>query len=245
MIVHRVGRRIGAHNWFAVVLDFVIVVVGILLALQISNWDEQRRARELERAYLVRLASELRANIAEFADDREAAVSTSKSVAAFAAALRDSSTTDDVLVGSAKGFFDGAWTTPDFSPSATTFTDLSSTGNLQVIRNAALREAVIALYDAYQASISAVEINTSWVLPNDARLAYEYDALRWDARTSGLFPERTNAQAARELRAQRQVLLRHTAAYYWIYDSVLEAYSEAAAQSQFVLDRIAAELNER
>lgn len=208
MVLRRVGKRIGAHNWLAVASDFVIVVVGILLALQIANWDEQRRSRELERGYLTRLASEIRANIAEFSDARPAAVSTSEKIAAFAAALRDSSPTDDALIGSARGFFDGAWMTPDVSPSVTTFTDLSSTGNLQIIRNAELREAVIALYDAYRASVSAVDINISWVLPNDARLAYDYDALRWDARTSGFFSARTDAQAARELRSQRQVLLR-------------------------------------
>lgn len=32
-------------NWFMVVLDFVIVVVGVLLAFQITNWNDGRKAR--------------------------------------------------------------------------------------------------------------------------------------------------------------------------------------------------------
>lgn len=245
MILRRLSSRIGARDWFAVGLDFVIVVAGILMALQIGTWDDQRRSKELERAYLTRLATEIRANIVGFSEDRQVAVDRSERMAEFGKALRDSSTPDAELIGSARGFFGGAWQMPAFAPSVTTFTDLSSTGNLQVIRNADLREAVIELYEVYRASSRAVEINTSWVLPNDARLSYEYDVLQWDATTTGFFPDRSDAQAARELRAHNDAVLRQAAAYYWIYQSALGSYDEATARSQSVLDGIEAELSGR
>ncbi|MBT8141668.1 MAG: hypothetical protein HKN88_05670 [Gammaproteobacteria bacterium] len=40
MLFRRIKAHIEKENWFAVFLDFLIVVVGILLAFQITNWNE-------------------------------------------------------------------------------------------------------------------------------------------------------------------------------------------------------------
>lgn len=42
MILRRITKHVKDQNWFAVVLDFLIVVVGILIAFQITNWSEAR-----------------------------------------------------------------------------------------------------------------------------------------------------------------------------------------------------------
>lgn len=48
-ILHRLGRALRDQNWFAVVLEIVIVTVGVLMGIQVSNWnDERREQRELE-----------------------------------------------------------------------------------------------------------------------------------------------------------------------------------------------------
>ncbi|MBI1393569.1 MAG: hypothetical protein GC152_12575 [Alphaproteobacteria bacterium] len=44
MILRRVIEHVRNQNWTAVALDFVIVVVGVLLAMQISNWNEANAA---------------------------------------------------------------------------------------------------------------------------------------------------------------------------------------------------------
>lgn len=51
MILRRITKHIRDQNWFAVGLDFVIVVAGILLAFQITHWsDVQREKASLARA---------------------------------------------------------------------------------------------------------------------------------------------------------------------------------------------------
>lgn len=53
MLLRSLTKHIREQNWFAVFLDFFIVVVGILIAFQITNWNEEREARSnLERAEL-------------------------------------------------------------------------------------------------------------------------------------------------------------------------------------------------
>ncbi len=48
MILRRLTEHVKAQNWFAVAIDFVIVVVGVFIGIQVSNWNaaqaERRRA---------------------------------------------------------------------------------------------------------------------------------------------------------------------------------------------------------
>ena len=45
MILRRLTQHVKDQNWFAVGLDFFIVVAGILIAFQITNWSEARAER--------------------------------------------------------------------------------------------------------------------------------------------------------------------------------------------------------
>ena len=64
MLLRRVIEHVKAQNWFAVFLDFVIVVVGVFIGIQVSNWNEARSERANEFGYLVRLHEDLQQSIA-------------------------------------------------------------------------------------------------------------------------------------------------------------------------------------
>ena len=56
----RLIQHFREQNWIAVGIDFVIVVAGILLALQISNWNEEREERRESAIFTERLKEDLR-----------------------------------------------------------------------------------------------------------------------------------------------------------------------------------------
>ena len=58
MILRRITKHVRDQNWFAVFLDFFIVVAGILIAFQITNWNEGRADRLVERHYLSTLEND-------------------------------------------------------------------------------------------------------------------------------------------------------------------------------------------
>lgn len=58
MPFRRQKANLGARDWAAVGLDFVIVLVGVLLAFQINSWNENRIERRAQSAALERLLSE-------------------------------------------------------------------------------------------------------------------------------------------------------------------------------------------
>ena len=43
MLLRSITKHVKDQNWFAVALDFFIVVAGILIAFQITNWSEARQ----------------------------------------------------------------------------------------------------------------------------------------------------------------------------------------------------------
>jgi len=58
MILRSVMRHVRDQNWIAVGLDFLIVVVGVFIGIQVANWNEVRQARVEETAILERLSEE-------------------------------------------------------------------------------------------------------------------------------------------------------------------------------------------
>ncbi|MEP1144977.1 MAG: hypothetical protein ABJH52_14755 [Henriciella sp.] len=64
MLLRRITKHVKEQNWFAVGLDFVIVVVGVFIGIQVANWNASQNDHS---AYLKahdRMVSEVRRNIA-------------------------------------------------------------------------------------------------------------------------------------------------------------------------------------
>ncbi len=60
MILRRFMQHIKEQNWFAVGLDVVVVIVGIFLGMQVSEWYEHRKENELEISYYQQLIQDLK-----------------------------------------------------------------------------------------------------------------------------------------------------------------------------------------
>ena len=66
MVVRRIREHVTAHNWFAVGIDLAIVVLGVLIATQVSNWNESRIEAAQGRDYRQRLVRELDFNARQY-----------------------------------------------------------------------------------------------------------------------------------------------------------------------------------
>lgn len=66
MIIHRIAKNIRQQNWFTVFIEFVIVVVGIYVGLQVDDWNQARKDKLLEQEYLERLYDDLNGSLEDF-----------------------------------------------------------------------------------------------------------------------------------------------------------------------------------
>ena len=65
MILHHLALRLRQQDWAAVTIEFLLVVAGVFVGIQVANWNEERKQHALESAYLARIAEDVRSDVAE------------------------------------------------------------------------------------------------------------------------------------------------------------------------------------
>jgi len=63
MIIKRIAEGIKAQDWFVVIVEVMIVVVGIFIGLQVDDWNKERTFHQTETELLNELKRELEASI--------------------------------------------------------------------------------------------------------------------------------------------------------------------------------------
>lgn len=66
MILRRFSQHVREQNWFAVGLDLFVVIIGIFLGFQLTEWNQARKDRALEKQYLVRMLADVDESLTRF-----------------------------------------------------------------------------------------------------------------------------------------------------------------------------------
>ena len=64
MILRRITQHVKEQNWFAVGVDFFIVVVGVFIGIQVANWNDSNANHKAYLHALERLDNEISSNLA-------------------------------------------------------------------------------------------------------------------------------------------------------------------------------------
>lgn len=59
MILRSIIKQVQEQNWFAVFIEFFILVIGVFVAIQVANWNDEQAEYERERFLLGELRSEI------------------------------------------------------------------------------------------------------------------------------------------------------------------------------------------
>lgn len=59
MILRRLSANLRSQNWVAIVIEFVLVILGVFLGIAAANWNEERLAKRETRELLSQLDTEL------------------------------------------------------------------------------------------------------------------------------------------------------------------------------------------
>ena len=63
MIIKRMVRYLGAQDWNAIGIEFVIVAAGVLMGIQVSNWNDDRLEKARVNQQVASLRTELQGNL--------------------------------------------------------------------------------------------------------------------------------------------------------------------------------------
>lgn len=126
--------------------EILLVVIGILIALQVNNWNEERQQRQVELKYFYNLKNDLLADTGRL--DYLIEMSGNK----VGAARRVKSNSDRDSVGSLYDFSDDMLTltfVDDFRPNDNTYEEMKSSGNFSTIRNDELKLKLMNLKKSF------------------------------------------------------------------------------------------------
>lgn len=68
MILRRLSQSLKQQNWTAIWIEFILLVSGVFLGIQVSNWNADRVDKIRANAYLHRIGADLDADLAAYQD---------------------------------------------------------------------------------------------------------------------------------------------------------------------------------
>jgi hypothetical protein len=125
--------------------EVLLVVIGILIALQVNTWNEQRKQNALERDYLERFINDLEADMLNL-NFSVKTINSRKERATFLISTFE----NPELVDERPNYFmtsiEFAGYTYNPNPNITTFDEITSSGRLPFIENKVLRSEIAQYY---------------------------------------------------------------------------------------------------
>ncbi len=145
MIASRFIAQAKAQNWFDAALEVIIVVVGVFLGLEASNWNQERSDRERGRAYLARFDADLAIDIGRF----DNTLGFWKDVSAYgmtALHFADTGSAGEHSPWQLVLAFFQASQVGEFTTTQSTFEEMRSAGQMGLIPGVELRRAISNYY---------------------------------------------------------------------------------------------------
>ena len=144
MILRRLAEGVRQQDWFTVVVEVLIVVVGIFLGLQVDDWNNARKDRIDEQGFITRLHGDLllAEDLSSRVRDRRLGRLESMITAAdvlFARSERDVLSDEECTAVTSTHYFNIN------VPELPSLSELAGTGRMSIIRDTELRSALVKL----------------------------------------------------------------------------------------------------
>ena len=154
MILRQMSIALRRQDWSTIAIELVILIIGVFLGIQVSNWNEARVSENKSQEYMIRLLDDLKTDI-DVIDQRlvywQRVSDEGRKVVEFAEA--GASTDEPWLLILA---LYNASQINGYRAKSTTFDELVSSGELAFIRDSALRADLANYYGSSSGLDAAV-----------------------------------------------------------------------------------------
>ncbi|MBX3431005.1 MAG: hypothetical protein KF779_15580 [Hyphomonadaceae bacterium] len=175
MILRRIIEQVKAQNWTAVAIDFFIVVFGVFIGTQVSNWNDAQANQRRGAEFADQLRDDLRTEAWSYARlveyNRDVLTAAQRAARALEG---DEAISDEALLINA--FVATQYI--NHQRSNATYEELTSTGAMGLIEDRSLRDLATLVYTTpvfadvvQEGSRSAYRERFRMILPNDVQNA--------------------------------------------------------------------------
>ncbi len=139
MILRRLAEQLREQNWAAIFIEFVLLVLGVFLGIQVANWNQALIERREARGAMQRLEEDLRMSVTQ----TQSGIDFITRNARYSDLVFDRLAACDLPDGDRDAFATGLYRLGKFVSAQlvrTTFDELRDSGRLGLIESLALRQ---------------------------------------------------------------------------------------------------------
>ena len=180
--LRRIADALRRRHWSTFAVELVLIIVGIIVALSIDDWIQERADRRSEKVYLASLLQDLD----QIVESLQAYIDNETSVAAASAAVLERLSVEGYEQdGEAlRDLLSNMGTRRTLRLVSASYADLTSTGNFQLIRSRDLREQLLRYFADVSLAELVVEKNNAIFIDNMywsfvTRIGMTWTPTRW------------------------------------------------------------------
>lgn len=165
--------------------EIILVVLGILIALQVNTWNQGRINRNLEQVFLNRIHEDLGEDLKKFNAQLEYGRAGLEALKEAIILIHQENKEDDIF--KFNELYDLAWLDA-VNPQYSTYLELESTGRLNLIQNENLRLAILSHYAYYKRMETAFDRTYKWHKTITRGMDAETNILKYVTSAKNIFP---------------------------------------------------------
>lgn len=160
----RLANALTSRHWSTFVIELALIVVGIIVALSIDDWVQDREDQRSEKIYLASLIRDLD----QMVESLQAYVDTETAMASASATTLEILTVDgyEQKGEELREYLSDMGTRRTLRLVSAAYADLTSTGNFQLIRSRDLREQLLRYFADVSRTELVVEKNNTVFIDN-------------------------------------------------------------------------------
>jgi len=143
VILRRLSQSLKEQNWTAIWIEFVLLVAGVFLGIQVSNWNEQRLTEKKAGMFTERLRDDLRVEVWRYSAINLYYDDVLSNARKALAALEGSAplSNEALLIAAYR-----ATQYAEYVQYRATYDELTSTGNMGLVTDLSLRKMATEIY---------------------------------------------------------------------------------------------------
>jgi len=192
----------------------VLVIIGILLALQIDNWSQARADIKSESYFLKQIQGELISDSLTVHEHKLVYENNMNLIAALVEAVHQPDNMDEFNTA-VREYLDGVWTAMFISVNNATFEEMKSSGKLGIIKNNALRNRIVGIYAQLSHTQQVVLANSNFLSPMDVKLSFDFSMARFLEEQQPLFGKYISEEDVYQLKEFSKELESNAANWHW------------------------------
>lgn len=218
-LFRKIRQRLLSDNNYGIYIlyatgEILLVIAGILLALQIDNWSQVRADRKSESYFLNQIRGELISDSLTMHQHKLVFENNLILIASLVEAIHQNENRSE-FNPALRNYLDEVWSALFITFNDATFEEMKSSGKLGIIKNNTLRNRIVSTYGQMSYTQQVFIANSNFLSPMDVKLSFEYGLARFLREQQPLFGKYISEEDVYELKKFSKELENNAANWHW------------------------------